>query len=119
MLIRLYSENFKKKQMSKHVNEFMDYLYIKPSTEMGTENSGDYNACKLARMYIATGEIARAEKIAIYLAKKYRKDMPAIVFALMGDLARVQGNSLSAEQMYRAALKKNPWEAYEVIRYLN
>lgn len=96
-----------------------DYLYIKPSTEMGTEDSGDYNACKLARIYIAKGNIDRSEEIAVYLAKKYRKDMPAIVFALMGDLARVHGNRLSAEQMYRAAIKKNPWEAYEVIGYLN
>lgn len=125
-----YSENDSKSVEEQYINVIddfeiggliknADYLYIKPSTEMGPENSGDYNACKLVRFYIATGEIARAEEIAVYLAKKYRKDMPAIVFALMGDIARVHGNSLSAEQMYRAAIKKNPWEAYEVIRYLN
>lgn len=96
-----------------------DYLYIKPSTEMGTENSGDYNACKLVRFYIATGKKTEAESLAVYLAKKYRKDIPALVYSLMGDLARISDNKLRAEQMYREALKKNPWEAYEVIRYLN
>lgn len=98
--------------------KYADYTYIKPSGEMGTEHCGDYNACRLVRYYIAVGNVYEARKIAVNLAKKYRKDIPALVYVLMGDLARVAGDKSTAEKMYRYALDKNPWEAFESIRYL-
>ena len=85
---------------------------------MGSQYCGDYNACKLAGIYIAMGKVAEAEKIAVQLAKKYRKDIPALVYVLMGDLARVSGNKITAEQMYRRALNKKSWEGFEAVRYL-
>ena len=98
--------------------KYADYMYIKSSYEMGTECSGDYNACKLAGYYIAIGKIDEARQLAVNLAKKYRKDIPALVYVLMGDLARVAGDRIRAERMYRLAMDKNPWEAYEGLRYL-
>ena len=85
---------------------------------MGTEYSGDYNACKLAYYYIASGNISEAQKIAVNLAKKYKKDIPADIYVLLGDLARVIGDKKQADHMYRLALDKNPWEAVKGVRYL-
>ena len=97
---------------------YTDHIYIKPFEEMGSQYCGDYNACKLARLYIAMGRVAEAEILAVQLARKYRKDIPALVYVLMGDLARVSGNKITAEQMYRRALDKNAWEGFEAVRYL-
>ena len=72
----------------------------------------------VSKLNIAIGKIAEARQLAVNLAKKYRKDIPALVYVLMGDLARVAGNGISAERMYRLAMDKNPWEAYEGLRYL-
>ncbi|MGN0339797.1 MAG: hypothetical protein ACI4D0_04800 [Lachnospira sp.] len=71
-----------------------DYIYIKSSGEMGEECSGDYNAYKLAGYYIAIGNTDEARQLAVNLAKKYRKDIPALVYVLMGDLARVAGDRI-------------------------
>ncbi|MGN0514038.1 MAG: tetratricopeptide repeat protein [Lachnospiraceae bacterium] len=95
-----------------------DYIYIKPSGEMGTEYSGDYNACKLAGYYLALGKIEEARTIAVNLARKYKKNIPAKVYVLMGDLAQVQGDTKQAKHMYRLAIEKNPWEGMEGIRSL-
>lgn len=94
------------------------YMYMKPDGEMGTEYGRDYNACKLAYYYLTMGNVSKAQEIAVYLAKKYRKDIPAEIYVLMGDLARIAGNKNRANDMYRFALDKNPWVAYKAVRYL-